>query len=62
MAASALGAVASTVSIYLMAEAQNLVVTGNTAIVLGCCLNIWQLLVLIILSFLCRKDSFMISH
>jgi ATP-binding cassette subfamily B protein len=66
MATAAVGAVASIVSIYFMAGALNAVVTGNSAAVLGLSVNLWLLLILIavlvIVSFLCRKGGFVISH
>lgn len=66
MATAAVGAIASIVGIYFMAGALNAVLTGNTTAVLGLSFNLWQLLiliaVLIIVSFLCRKGSFVTSH
>jgi ATP-binding cassette subfamily B protein len=63
---AALGATFAIVSIYFMAGALNAVITGKSAAVLGQALDLKQLLMLVvllvILSFLCRTGGFMISH
>jgi ATP-binding cassette subfamily B protein len=63
---AALGAMFAIVSIYFMAGALTVVITGKSVAVWGQALDLKQLLLLVvllvILGFLCRTSGFMISH
>ena len=63
---AALGAMFAIVSIYFMAGALHVVITGKSVAVWGQALDLKQLLLLVvlmvILGFLCRTGGFMISH